>query len=120
MNDPLKELLDSGALNTSNFPSNSRYYNTGVTSLKQGDKREVTYLKRRFVPPPENFSVVQEHSVVEGDRVDNLAAHYLGDPELYWRLCDANGVMHPDELTQTIGAKVVITLPENVPGEGDG
>ncbi len=57
--------------------------------------------------------------VVEGDRVDNLAAQYLGDPELYWRLCDANGVMRPDDLTETAGAKVAITLPEGIPGASD-
>ena len=35
----------------------------------------------------------------QGDRLDNIAARYLGDPEQFWRICDANGAMRPDELT---------------------
>ena len=65
------------------------------------------------------FQQAVDDLLVEGDRVDNLAAQYLGDPELYWRLCDANGVMRPDELTGTAGAKVAITLPKGVPGAND-
>lgn len=119
MNDPLKALLDAGVLNTSRFPDNSRYHGTGIATLEQDNREPIAYLKRRFLPPPEHFAVLQEHTVVEGDRADNLAAQFLGDPELYWRLCDANGVMQPDELTETPGAKVAITLPEGVPGASD-
>lgn len=119
MNDPLKELLDAGVLSTNTFPDNSRYHGVAITTLEQDNREPIAYLKRRFVPPPQNFAVIQEHSVVEGDRVDNLAAQYLGDPELYWRLCDANGVMRPDELTENAGDKVAITLPEGVPGQNN-
>ena len=31
-------------------------------------------------------------------------------------LCDANGAMRPDELTETIGRRLRITLPEGIPG----
>ena len=119
MNDPLKALLDAGVLNTSNFPENSRYHSVEITTLEQSGQEPLAYLKRRFVPPAERFSVIQEHTVVEGDQVDNLAAQYLGDPELYWRLCDANSVLRPVELTETAGEKVAITLPEGIPGESD-
>jgi len=60
--------------------------------------------------------LIQEHSVIQGDRLDNLAAQCLGDPEQFWRLCDANGAIRPDELTDTIGATVRITLPQGIPG----
>jgi len=39
----------------------------------------------------------------------------LGDPELFWRVCDANRAMRPDELTETIGRRLRITLPEGIP-----
>jgi len=119
MNDPLKALLDAGVLKTSTFPENSRYHGTDIGILVQDGSMPVAYLKRRFIPGPERYAVIQEHTVAEGDRVDNLAAQYLGDPELYWRLCDANGVMHPEDLTGRVGDKVVITLPEGVPGATD-
>jgi hypothetical protein len=53
--------------------------------------------------------------VTQGDRLDNIAAKYLGDPEQFWRLCDANGAMRPDALTETIGRWLRITLPEGIP-----
>jgi hypothetical protein len=119
MTDPLKALLDAGVLKTSTFPENSRYHSVEVTTLNRPGEEPVAYLKRRFVPALERYSIIREHTVVEGDRVDNLAAQNLGDPELYWRLCDANVVMRPDELTENVGDKVAITLPEGVPGKSD-
>lgn len=119
MTDPLKALLDAGVLKTSVFPENSRYHGVETVTLEQPGKEPVAHLKRRFVPAPGRYSILREHTVVEGDRADNLAAQHLGDPELYWRLCDANVVMHPEELTETTGDKVLITLPEGVPGKSD-
>lgn len=119
MTDPLKALLDAGTLSTSTFPENSRYHGVDIATLERPGEEPVVFVKRRVVPQPERYSVIREHVVVEGDRVDNLAAQYLGDPELYWRLCDANAVMHPDELTDTVGDKVIVTLPEGVPGKSD-
>jgi nucleoid-associated protein YgaU len=116
MSDPLQALLEAGVLETSPFPPNSRYHRVPVATLEQKGEEPIAYLKRRLVPPPEIFSVVQEHSVVQGDRLDNLAARYLGDPELYWRLCDANGAIRPAELTETPGQAIGVSLPEGVPG----
>ena len=119
MTDPLQALLAAGVLDTSSFPPNSRYHGAAVATLEQSNQEPIAYLKRRFVPPPESFAVVQEHTVVQGDRLDNLAARYLGDAELYWRLCDANGAVRPDELTETPGTTLAITLPEGIPGASD-
>ncbi|MFZ1707308.1 MAG: LysM domain-containing protein, partial [Anaerolineae bacterium] len=62
---------------------------------------------------------LQEHTVAEGERPDLIAAAYLGDPEQFWRLCDANGVMRPEELTEEVGRRLRITLPEGIPGLPD-
>ena len=99
-----------------NFSPTSRYYNVETETLEMADGRTIIYLKRRFVPPPENFTLLQEHVVAEGDRLDNITAGYLGDPEQFWRVCDANRAMRPDELTETIGRRLRITLPEGIPG----
>jgi hypothetical protein len=58
---------------------------------------------------------LQEHRVQQADRLDNIAARYLGDPEQFWRLCDANGVLRPEALIETIGNRIRITLPEGIP-----
>lgn len=98
------------------FPRTSRYH--GIeTAILETPTRQQVYLKRRFLPPLDQFpTVLQEHVVTEGDRLDNLAYRYLGDPEQFWRICDANGVMRPAELVETIGQRWRITLPEGLQG----
>jgi hypothetical protein len=68
------------------------------------------------VPPPERFALLQEHVVTQGERLDNITARYLDDPEQFWRICDANRALRPDELTETVGRRLRITLPEGIPG----
>ena len=101
------------------FPMNSRYHETKKITLTTPDGDTIVYLQRRFVPDPDRLAEVQEHEVVEGDRLDNITAHYLEDPELFWRLADANGAMIPDELTETVGRRLRITLSEGIPGITD-
>ena len=98
------------------FPESSRYHGVEVKTFKRADGREVAYLARRFVPQQERFETIQEHIVTEGDRIDNLAAQYLSDPEQFWRICDANNELNPQELTAEIGRRIRITLPEGVSG----
>jgi hypothetical protein len=93
----------------------SRYAAIETSTHTLPDGRQVVYLRRRFVPSPESFALLQEHFVVEGDRLDVLTARYIGDPEQFWRVCDANGALLPDDLTSTPGSVIRITLPEGVP-----
>ena len=97
------------------FPPTSRYALTPVAARTLPDGRTVAYLRRRFVPSPENFALLQEHFVIEGERLDVITARYIGDPEQFWRICDANGVLHPEQLTGAAGTVIRITLPEGVP-----
>jgi len=97
------------------FPINSRYYGIATVTVETQDGKQIIFLRRRFVPPPERFELLTEHTVSEGERLDNISALYLGDPEQFWRVCDANGVVRPAELTETVGRKIRITLPEGIP-----
>lgn len=115
MNDQLQALLQQTGSVTPTFPSNSRYNKTAIASLTMADGTAVAYLRRRFVPPPENFATLQSHTVTQGERLDQIAAKYPGDPEQFWKLCDANGAIAPNELIE-IGRQLRITLPENIPG----
>ena len=101
------------------FPPNSRYHDIEIAEKKKPNGDILRYLRRRFIPPPERFQLLQEHTVVEGQRPDHIAAVYLGDPQQFWRICDANGAMKPDELTKTVGRKLRITLPEGIPESKD-
>lgn len=102
------------------FPNTSRYSGVDTAKLETAEGRVIAYLRRRFVPSPERFALLQEHTVVEGDRLDNVTAQYLGDPEQFWRICDANGAVRPDELTEVVGRQLRITLPEGIPGPTHG
>jgi hypothetical protein len=115
MSDPLQAILQSST-KTTFFQATSRYHSIDTATLETAEKKTIIYLRRRFVPPPERFALIHEHTVIQGDKLDNLAAQYLGDPEQFWRLCDANAAINPDELTENIGSKLRITLPEGIPG----
>lgn len=120
MNDPIQSLLQQTGSAAPAFPPTSRYHETPVAKLARADGREVAYLTRRFVPPPERFALIQEHAVSAGERLDHIAARYLGDPEQFWRICDANGALRPDDLLEPPGRRLRITLPEDIPGETHG
>ena len=98
------------------FAMTSRYFSIPTARLEAVDGETIVYVRRRFVPSPERFALLQEHTVTQGERLDNITAHFLGDPEQFWRVCDANGAMRPEELTETVGRKLRITLPEGIPG----
>ncbi len=53
-------------------------------------RRSVPYVLRRFVPQARDIPLATRHQVRAGDRIDVIAAHYLGDAELHWRVADAN------------------------------
>ena len=97
------------------FPPPSRYYGLEIAKIEI-DGRTVAYVRRRLIPPPEVFAPIGEHVVEQGERLDQIAAQTLGDPTLFWRICDANRALRPEELTEVIGRRLVITLPEGVPG----
>jgi hypothetical protein len=122
MNDPneaLESLFQPAQLKTNLFPPNSRYAGLGTKLLETASDRAIIFLQRRFVPSPNNFAVLHEHVVTEGERLDNVTARYLGDPEQFWRVCDPNAAMRPQELMETIGRRLRITLPEGIPGAPD-
>jgi hypothetical protein len=114
--DPVQVFLQANALTPPAFAPTSRYYGIAIAQRVEANGRTVAYVQRRFLPQPENFTVLRTVSVVAGDRLDNLAARHLGDPEQSWRLCDANRAMQPEALVLHVGGTLVITLPQGVPG----
>jgi hypothetical protein len=94
------------------FPPTSRYFDIETAKFVAADGRETVYLRRRFLPDLRTIIVLAEHTVVEGDRLDNLTARYLGDPEQFWRVADANDEMQADSLRAEIGRAVRVPLPQ--------
>jgi hypothetical protein len=92
------------------FSATSRYASLETAVYTAADGRPIVYVRRRFVPAASGLPLA-EHLVVEGDRLDNITARYLGDPQQFWRVCDANTAMRPDDLTAVIGRRLAIVLP---------
>lgn len=95
------------------FSRGSRYELISTSTVMQrqadGTVREVRLAHRRFLPELDQHLLVAQHTVAPGERLDLLAARYLGDPTQYWRLCDANGVVHPDEL-EALGRVIDVAM----------
>jgi len=117
MSDATQSLLSPISAQATLFPPTSRYFGLATATITTADGRTLLYLTRRFLPSAGQFAVLQLHTVTQGERLDNIAAQYLGDPEAFWRLCDSNNAMRPEELTQTIGRQLRITLPEGIPAQ---
>lgn len=94
------------------FSETSRYFSIPTAELTMPDGKKIVYVLRRFLPANPPAQTLAEHAVTEGERLDNITARYLGDPEQFWQVCDANMDMHPDELTAGIGRRLRIALPE--------
>ena len=58
------------------------------------------------------MTLLVEVTVTQGDRLDLIAYNTLGDPEQFWRICDANNAMNPVELTAEAGKTVRVPVPE--------
>ncbi len=89
----------------------SRYYYLETGKFTNPDGRIIAYKRRRFLPQSENLQLQVELTVNEGDRIDRIANTYIGSPEMFWQLCDANNTMNPFELVATPGKQIRVPQP---------
>jgi hypothetical protein len=115
MSDPVQALLQRAVDGYEPFPPESRYHGIPVVESTTMTGRTVRYVGRRFVPPGSAHAQLTEHTVSGGDRLDNIAATHLGNPELFWRVCDANDALRPSDLVATPGRRLRIAMPPGVP-----
>ena len=92
------------------FETTSRYNAVENATLTTPNGRSIVYKKRRFLPQGEDIPLLVEVTVIENDRLDMITARTLGDPEQFWRICDANNTMNPFDLTTKPGR--VLRIPE--------
>ena len=111
---PLLAALMARTGGTPLLPANSRYQGLPTRTWTFPDGRQVLYLSRRLVPQTSRFAAVGAHVMSDGERLDQVASRFLGDPLLSWRLADANGALDPAELEQR-RRRILITLPEGLP-----
>ena len=66
------------------------------------------FVPRMRTRPP----AVRRHLAQLTDRLDIVAAAYLGDPHLYWRIADANPSVPPERLVEPGGT---LDIPDPAP-----
>lgn len=87
------------------FFKGSRYANVAEAEITETNGRVIRYKRIRFIP---ETPAIQQHTVVQGERLDVIAHQYYRDPELFWRICDANNAMLPDGLVAEAGRRILI------------
>lgn len=94
------------------FEPTSRYYELETATYTTPEGGVVAYKRRRFLPQGREMSLLVEVTVTQGDRLDLITARILGDPEQFWRVCDANNAMNPLDLTAEPGRTVRVPVPQ--------
>lgn len=115
MDSALQTLVASAAGTGGPTNPSSRYYGFAIENFTRADGVQVAYLQRRIIPQSDIYTALQSYAVVDGDRLDNLAAKFFGDPILYWMICDANNATDPDEVTAQVGQSIQIPLASSIP-----
>ena len=89
---------------------NSRYARSAQLTYTRPDGRDVPYLERRFLPAPGADALITV-TVAAGDRLDQLAARWLGNAEAWWTIADAANVLHPADAVAHVGEPLVVPVP---------
>ena len=90
------------------FFRGSRYEVVGNAQLQSADGRTIAYKRVRFIPETQGALPVR---VQQGDRLDLIAWQVYRDPEQFWRICDANEALQPDDLTAVPGRRLTAPVP---------
>lgn len=108
MSTSIESLLQQIGLSASPVGPGSRYYGIGISEYKAPDGRSISYLRRRIIPLATPSDPSREHMVSEGERLDNIAAGHIGDPEKFWQIADYNNAIKPEEMTSEAGKKILL------------
>jgi hypothetical protein len=92
------------------FFKGSRYEKVGTDSTTNAQGQMVRFKKVRFIPPtPARMGLI----VSQDERLDHIANRVYQDPELFWRICDANLALWPDDLVAEAGRTIRIPSSED-------
>jgi len=90
------------------FFHGSRYEAVPDAEITTPAGRTVRHKRVRFIP--ETVGVLP-YLVQQGDRLDLISFNAFGDPEQFWRICDANCALWPDDLMAESGRLLRIPVP---------
>ncbi len=89
------------------FSPGSRYERVPTAVHVDRDGKQRPYVLLRTFPPP--APTLGQHEFAEHDRLDLLAWQFFGDPEQFWRICDANATLQPETL-EIVGRRLRIPV----------
>ncbi|NQZ12322.1 MAG: hypothetical protein HRT35_34650 [Algicola sp.] len=72
------------------FEQTSRYFHLENLTHVDENGHEIKYKSRRILPQPATVPSMVTIEVERGKRLDQICASTLGNPELSWKLGDAN------------------------------
>jgi hypothetical protein len=90
------------------FAHTSRYWQLPTATYVGPDGRALPYVLLRLFPVPSPTG--QSYGMRDGNRLDLLAYRLFRDAEQFWRLCDANRGLRPEDL-EAAGQTLIVPLP---------
>lgn len=90
------------------FFRGSRYQAVADAELVTPEGRVIRYKRVRFIPETRGLL---PYSVAQGDRLDLIAYQFYKDPEQFWRICDANRALLPEDLVAETGRRLLAPVP---------
>ncbi len=91
------------------FFKGSRYAKVTTLEITDSKGRTIQYKATRLIP---EIEARLTHKVQRGERLDHVAYRYFRDPERYWRICDVNNAMWPDDPVSEPGRRILIPSSE--------
>lgn len=79
------------------FGPKSRYFQAETYTVRDARGR---FVKVVMPAPPPDQVLLGLHLLIQGERLDLLAARYLDDPAGFWRIAEQNDSMLPESLTE--------------------
>jgi hypothetical protein len=90
------------------FDKKSRYVKNAST-YEATDRRRRKVLALTVADKPVQ-TLLGEHLLKEGQRLDHLANFYIEDPNGFWRISELNEAMLPDQLAEVEVVKIPTEL----------
>lgn len=84
-----------------------RYQNQTIDKTESGRRYYPTTIYSQIDPKSDDIYLI----TVRGDRMDNLAFEYYGDPSLWWVIASANNIPQ-DSIFIPVGSQ--IRVPSNI------
>lgn len=91
------------------FFRGSRYADVPVHEITDSSGRVIRYKGIREIP---DTRAERAHVVRQGERIDIIAHEAFQDSERFWRICDVNQALWPNDLLIETGRRLLIPSSE--------